>query len=201
MTADTPPLTNARETAMLAAVRQGDADAASQLLPLVYDELRSLAGRMLRREFPGHTLQPTAIVHEAYLRLIDQTRTDWQDRTHFCSIAAEAIRRVLVDHARKRNAIKRGGRSPHGERPERLTLSGVEVSPAVSQVDLLALDDALGQLERMHERQAKVVKLRFFAGLTNEEIACVLGVSRSTVADDWTAARAWLLSRLSEGSA
>ncbi len=201
---DTSPLTKT-----LCSARKGNTDAAAQLLPLVYDELRAVAGRLLRREAPGHSLQPTAIVHEAYLRLIDQSRADWRDRAHFCAVAAEAIRRVLVDHARKRHALKRGGSGRNGvienerKRHEwgRLSLSGIHVLPSVQQIDLLALNEALEQLEEMHERQASVVKLRFFGGLTNEEIAHHLGVHRSTVVDDWTAAKAWLLSRLYEGEA
>ncbi|HNO77008.1 MAG TPA: ECF-type sigma factor [Phycisphaerae bacterium] len=169
----------------------GDQRAADRLMPLVYDELRMLAARHLRREPVNHTLQPTAIANEAYLRMVDQTRVDWKDRAHFLAVAATAVRRVLIDHARKRNSAKRGNDW------QRVTLGGINAAEGAAHLDLLALDDALTSLEKLNERQCRVVQLRFFGGLTNEEIAHVLGVSRSTVVDDWTIAKAWLLSELS----
>jgi RNA polymerase sigma factor (TIGR02999 family) len=178
-------------TTFLDALADGDRRAADGLMPLVYDELRALAARHLRREPINHTLQPTAIVNEAYLRMVDQTRVDWKNRAHFLAVAATAIRRVLIDHARKRNSAKRG------ENWQRVTLGDVADGEPAARLDLLALDDALTELERLSERQCRVVQLRFFGGLTNEEIAHVLGISRSTVVDDWTVAKAWLLSELS----
>jgi RNA polymerase sigma factor (TIGR02999 family) len=166
--------------------------AAEALIPLVYDELRGLAAAQLRRERSDHTLQPTALVHEAFLKLAQQTEVTWQNRAHFFAVAAEAIRRILIDYARKRNSAKRGGDW------QRVTLWDGAAQTAPQEADLLALGDALDRLERLHPRQAQVVKLRYFGGLTSEESAYVLNVSRSTVADDWTVARAWLLSELRE---
>lgn len=183
-------------TRILADLCAGREQAADDLLPLVYGELRALAASYLRQERSGHTLQPTALVHEAYLRLVGQTRVEWQGRAHFIAVAAEAIRRVLVDHARKRHAAKRGND------PERLTLSGVDgMLPERPEIDLIALDDALGRLATWQDRQAQVVKLRFFGGLSWDEIAYVLGASRSTVTQDWTFAKAWLLSELAGDAA
>ncbi len=169
----------------------GDQRAADHLMPLVYDELRMLAARHLRREAANHTLQPTAIANEAYLRMVDQTRVDWKDRAHFLAVAATAVRRILIDHARKRNSAKRGNDW------QRVTLGDIGANEDVARLDLLALEDALESLAKLSERQCRVVQLRFFGGLTNEEIAHVLGVSRSTVVDDWTIAKAWLSSELS----
>lgn len=162
-----------------------------RLLPLVYDELRALAQHQLQRERPGHTLQATALVHEAYLRLVDQTRIEFAGRSHFFAIAATMIRRILVDHARGKAAAKRGGQAG------RLTLH--EDAAAINDdrgVDLLDLDDALTTLAALSDRQARVVELRFFGGLTVEEAADVLDVSPRTVKDDWRIARAWLRQRL-----
>lgn len=158
---------------------------AERILPLVYDELRELAARHLRRERADHTLQPTALAHEAYLRLVNDDGVPWQDRAHFLAIAARAIRRILVEHARSRGRLKRGG----GWR--RVTLQDFDVMPAGS-VDAAALDDALTALAAMSERQAKVVELRFFGGLSIDQAAHVLGVSARTVEGDWRVARAWL---------
>ncbi len=169
----------------------GDQRAADRLMPLVYDELRMLAARHLRREPANHTLQPTAIANEAYLRMLDQTRVDWKDRAHFLAVAATAVRRILIDHARKRNSAKRGNDW------QRVTLGDISAGEDVTRLDLLALEDALESLAKLNERQCRVVQLRFFGGLTNEEIAHVLDISRSTVVDDWTIAKAWLLSELS----
>jgi RNA polymerase sigma factor (TIGR02999 family) len=155
-------------------------------MPLVYDELRRLAASYLRAERPDHTLQPTALVHEAYLRLVDQT-TDWRNRAHFFGIAAQMMRRILVDHARRRQASKRD--------PERLRVTAGVAEVAASRndaPDLLALDSALDALEHLDPRQAKIVELRFFAGLSVEETAEVANVSTATVKREWRTARAWL---------
>lgn len=176
-------------TRLLDRVTQGDAAAADVLMPLVYDELRALAQSFLMRERAGHTLEATALVNEAYLRLVDQNNADWQDRTHFFCMAAEMIRRILVDHARARATAKRGGGR------QRLTLSeGVELVPDEDEdgIDILALEEAMNKLTEHNERQARVVELRFFGGLTVEETASVLNVSERTVKADWRFARAWL---------
>jgi RNA polymerase sigma factor (TIGR02999 family) len=175
-------------TRMLSAIGQGDPSAAEQLLPLVYDELRQLAAQKLAHEQPGQTLQPTALVHEAYLRLVggDQVH-DWDGRRHFFAAAAEAMRRILIDRARHKQTRKAGG----GRR--RLDLDGLE--PALEEDDgdrLLALDEALRLLEAEDPRKAELVKLRFFAGLTAAQAAAALGVSASTAEKDWAYARSWL---------
>lgn len=182
----------ARVTAILSGL-SGGAPApaeAAELLPLVYDELRDLAGRYFRRERPGHTLQATALVHEAYERLADQSRVEWRGRTHFKAVAAVAMRRLLVDHARGRDRAKRGGANR-----QQVTLSDLP-SPAggsgLDPADLLALEDALARLAAEDERAAKGVELRCFGGLAPAEIAEQLGVSERTVRNDWTHARAWL---------
>jgi RNA polymerase sigma factor (TIGR02999 family) len=180
-------------TFVLAQSRQGDAHAASELLQLVYDELRSLAARYLQNERPDHTLQPTALVHEAYLRLVDGTHVNWRDRTHFFRTAAQTMRRILIEHARSRNAAKRGGDC------QRILLD-IEVAPSPArEIDLLELDDLLNKLSAMNERHCQVVELRFFAGLTIHEAAETLQVSTTTVENDWAIARAWLRSRLMKG--
>ena len=178
--------TSAQTTQILTDLANGDRSAADRLMPLVYDELHALAERYMRRERPGHTLQPTALTHEAYFRLIDQSRVDWKSRAHFFGVAAEMIRRILVDHARKRAAAKRGGGAGKVEASEAADPS--QESP----VDLLALDEALQELRQLNERQSEVVDLRFFGGLSVEETAHVLGVSPRTVKGDWHVARAWL---------
>ncbi len=179
-------------TQLLIDASQGSRTALDQLLPQVYDELRRVAEAQLRNERAGHTLAPTALVHEAYIRLIAQDRVVWQNRAHFFALAAQAIRRILIDHARQRQARKRGG--DWG----RITLAGLPSDTPDDQVDLLALEEGLAELANLHERQARVVELRFFGGLTEAEVAEVLGVHRSTVADDWALARAWLSRRLAE---
>ena len=181
-------------TQLLAELRDGNERAADQLLPLVYQEFRNLAAGYLRRERPDHTLQPTALVHEAYIKLIDQRRVDWQGRTHFFAVAAQAMRRILIDHARRHKRQKRGGAR------QRITLDdAVAISPQRDE-DLIALDEALKNLAKADPRQAKIVELRFFGGLTVEEAAKVLGVSKRTVEGDWTFAKAWLKRELtSEG--
>ncbi len=158
-----------------------------QLMPLVYDELRRLAQGQLRRERVAHTLQPTALVHEAYLRVIDQDQVDWESRAHFLAIAAKVMRQVLIDHARRRGAQKRGGEW------QRITIGKAESSQdREEEVDLIALDDALKKLAEMDERKSRVVELRFFGGLSMPEVATALNVSQRTAEADWYMARAWL---------
>jgi len=172
---------------VLSQIEQGDPHAAGQLLPLVYDELRKLASARLAQEKPGQTLQATALVHEAYLRLVSgDCQTAWNNRGHFFAAAAEAMRRILVDIARHKQSQKGGG-----ER-QRLELSDVEPSTREPQVDVLALSDALDRLETRDPRKASLVKLRYFAGLTNQEAAVALGISTSTADDDWAYAKSWL---------
>jgi RNA polymerase sigma factor (TIGR02999 family) len=180
-------------THILSAIEQGDARAAEQLLPLVYDELRKLAAQKLAQEKPGQTLQATALVHEAYLRLVDvKAAQSFNSRGHFFAAAAEAMRRILVESARRRGALKRG----HGQ--ERIELPALADGSGDEQVDLLALDDALKQFEEEHPPKAEVVKLRFFAGFTLEETAEMLGISRATAERHWAFARAWLFGKLNE---
>ncbi|HEX7047684.1 MAG TPA: sigma-70 family RNA polymerase sigma factor [Gammaproteobacteria bacterium] len=178
-------------TLLLERVNQGEARAYDALIGRVYEELRRMAANRMRMEAAGHTLQPTALVNEACLRLIG-SGTDWQNRRHFFGAAAEAMRRVLVDHARRRDAAKRGG----GLR--RVTLTNLDIEGAGTDVDLLALEDALTKLEGESQRLARLVELRFFAGLSIEEAAAALEVSPATVKRDWSFARAWLLERLDQ---
>lgn len=181
-------------TRMLQRVSSGDSDAANQLFPSVYDQLRALAGRYFAGRDAGHTLQATAIVHEAYLKLVDQSSAKWNDRAHFFAIAATAMRQILLNHWRDRNAVKRGGGRQKFALDENID---IEVT---ADVDMIALDDALNELAQLDERKARVVELRFFAGLTVEEVAHVLGVSKTTVEGDWRMARAWLSKELAEDS-
>lgn len=160
--------------------------AAAQLLPIVYDELRSMAARCLRRERKGHTLDPTALVHEVFMRLVDQDRVDWQGKTHFLAVSAEAMRRILIDHARARKRSKRG------RDWRRVAFDHVVSELAIADTDIVDFRDALQKLASLDSRQARVVELRLFAGLAMEEISTVLGVSKRTVEGDWTHARAWL---------
>jgi RNA polymerase sigma factor (TIGR02999 family) len=174
-------------TPILSAIEQGNPHAPNQLLPLVYDELRKLAASHLAHEKPGQTLQATALVHEAYIRLVDVEKTQhWNSRGHFFAAAAEAMRRILVENARHKHSQKSGGDR------FRVSLSDVEPATPASDEDLLALDEALEKLERRDPRKAQLVKLRFFAGLTIEQAARVLDVSTSTADNDWAYARAWL---------
>src|SRR5262245_43066273 len=175
-------------TRILSAIEQGDPSAAGQLLPLVYDELRQLAAQKLAQEKPGQTLQATALVHEAYLRLVDVEKVQhWDSRGHFFAAAAEAMRRILVDRTRHKQTRKAGGGC------RRLDLDDLAPAPEEGNGDhLLALDEALQQLEAEDSRKAELVKLRFFAGLTAEQAAAVLGVSISTTEKDWAYARSWL---------
>jgi RNA polymerase sigma factor (TIGR02999 family) len=177
-------------TRILSAVEKGDAQAAAQLLPLLYDELRTLAAQKLAQEAPGHTLQATALVHEAYLRLAGtDDRPHWAGRGHFFAAAAEAMRRILVEAARRRKAHKRGGDARRVELPELPT-----VDPPNN--DLLALDDALGELDKHDPEAARLVKLRYFAGLTHQQAAEVMGISRRVADRIWAVARAWLYQRI-----
>ncbi len=170
----------------------GDADAPARLMPLVYEELRRLARDYLRRERAGHTLQPTALIHEAYLRMVDQTCVSWQNRAHFFGSAARAMRRILVDHARAQQAAKRGGGAAKVSLDEAATVP----APA-SDTDLVALDGALQSFARSYPRQSEVVELRFFGGLEAREIAEVLSVSEKTILRDWNFAKLWLQRELS----
>jgi RNA polymerase sigma factor (TIGR02999 family) len=170
--------------------RAGEADALERLFPLVYDELRRTASRLLRGERPGHTLQPTALVHEAYLKLVGAPAPDWQNRAHFMGVAARAMRQLLIDHARRRQAAKRGG----GAVPVRITNENLGIDVPLDE--LLALNDALDRLGTQHDRLRRVVELRFFAGLTEDEVAEALGVTARTAQRDWAKARAWLYKEL-----
>lgn len=164
--------------------------AAEQLIPLVYNELRSLADRYLKGERKGHTLQPTALVHEAFLRLVDQTRVDWQGRTHFFAVGASMMRRVLIDHARGHGRAKRGGEW------QRLPLEDALFGATGGLVDVVDISDALDALAAIDPQQANIVELRFFGGLSVEEVAEALGVSKRKVEGEWTHAKAWLRKRL-----
>lgn len=173
-------------TQLLVAWNAGDRKALDEMVPFVYDELHRLATRYLSRERPGHTLAPTALVSEVYLRLIDQRKTDWRNRAQFVGLAASMMRRILANYARDRAAAKRGG----GREP--VSLSLIEAPSGAPDVDLIALEDALDRLAAMDPRKAKVVELRFYGGLTMEETAEVIGVSLATVEREWSFARAWL---------
>jgi RNA polymerase sigma factor (TIGR02999 family) len=179
-----------RVTELLLAWGDGDLSALDQLIPLVHAELRQIAARCMARERAGHTLQPTALVNEVYLRLVDVERVRWQNRAHFLAVAARLMRRVLVDFARSRGYQKRGGGS------RRVAFDEALVVDVGRGHDLLALDDALDELARVDERQSHIVVMRFFAGLTVEEIADVLAISPATVMRDWKVAKAWLLREL-----
>jgi RNA polymerase sigma factor (TIGR02999 family) len=173
-------------TRLLGELSAGDRDALSQLLPLVYDELRRLASRRLHRERPGHPLQPTALVHEAYIRLLEQREVRWKNRGHFFAVAAQAMRRILIDQARAQLAEKRGG-------PQvAVSLDDAVIASEPKPEELIALDAAITQLSAVDPRQVQVVELRFFAGLTIEETAEALGISDTTVKREWRLARAWL---------
>lgn len=170
---------------------QGDQLALEKLMPLVYDELRRLANNYLRREPAGHTLQPTALVNEAYLKLVGQRKVNWQNRAHFFAISAKLMRRILVDHARQRQAAKRGGSAQ-----QRLSITSAETLIKQPEIDLLALNEALDELAEMDPQQGRIVELKFFGGLSIEETAEVLGISHATVERDWKMARAWLRRQL-----
>lgn len=179
-------------TAILAAWRAGERGALDRLMPLVYDELRSLAEGYLRRERPDHTLQATAVLHEAYLRLVEKTHPHWEGRVHFFAVAAQVMRRILVDHARERRAAKRGGDAVQVA----LDADPAAAPAALDLVDLLDLDAALDRLAALDARKGRVIELRYFGGLTEAEAAQVLEVSPATVRLDLRLARAWLLAEL-----
>ncbi len=193
-------MADVRPTRLLQAAARGEDGAAAELLPLVYDELRGLAAAYFREESGGHTLQPTALVHEAYVRLIDLETVEWRSRAQFFVIASRAMRNILVDHARARGRLKRGGDR------RRITLAAADAElagaagPALADdgVDLERLDDALRRLAEMDERKARLVELRFFAGLDERTAADVLGMARSTASEHWRMARAWLHRALRE---
>ncbi len=180
-------------TQMLHDWSDGDQEVLDKLIPIVYEELRRQAARYLRRERPGHTLQTTALIHEAYLRLIDQKDVQWQNRAHFYAISAQLMRRILVDHARSRQAAKRGGSGI------KLPLEEAMIASEGREVDLVALDEALERLAKIDPQQSRVVELKFFSGLSVEETAEVLAVSPRTVKRDWNVAKAWLRREISEG--
>ena len=182
-------------TELLIAWSDGRREALDDLMPIVYADLRRVAAGYMRREAPGHALQPTALVHEAYVRLIDQKQVKWRNRAHFFGVAAGMMRRILVDNARRRRAEKRGGDW------ERVTLAGDEAAPdSPGGIDVLALHDALERLATFDPQQARIVELRYFGGLTIEETGEVVGISAATVVREWTIAKAWLRADLSRSS-
>ena len=172
---------------------KGNQQALDELMPLVYNELHRLAARYLRRERQDHTLQPTALINELYLKIIDQRQVNWQNRAHFFGIAAQMMRRILVDHAQAHRYAKRGGGA------QKLTFDEALAVPAERDLDLIALDDALGSLAEIDPQQARIVELRFFGGLTIEETAEVLDISPATVKRDWNWAKAWLYREIKRG--
>lgn len=174
---------------------KGDQAALDKLLPLVDEELRRLAGRYMRRESPGHTLQTSALVNEAYLRLIEQKSVNWQNRAHFFGIAAQLMRRILVDHARRRQYAKRGGGA------QKAPLDEAAMAPQERAAELVALHEALTQLAAMDERKGRIVEMKFFGGLTTEEVAEVLKVTPRTIEREWRKAKAWLHHAISKGEA
>ena len=178
-------------TQLLLSWRNGNEHALEELMPVVYSELRRLARNFMRRQNPGHTLQTTALVNEAYLRLIDSNRVNWQDRNHFFASSAQLMRRILVDFARKKNSLKRGGGQVQ------VTLDDHAEFAIAEQSDLLDLDEALSRLAELSPRQAQIVELRYFAGLTEEQVGETLEISSRTVRRDWNLARAWLYRELS----
>ena len=177
---------NVSVTELLANARSGDASALANVFPLIYDELQRLAQMQLQREPDGHTLSPTALVHEAYMRLIDYNRMEWTGRAHFLAVAATAMRRILVDHARSHRSIKRGGEL------RRVPIESVDMATDDRAELLIAVDDALGKLREVDARQAQVVECRFFGGMTEEETAEALGIGLRTAKRDWAKAKVWL---------
>jgi RNA polymerase sigma factor (TIGR02999 family) len=183
----------ANVTQILGQIESGDQAAAEQLLPLVYDELRRLAGKKLGREKPGQTLQATALVHEAFVRLVDDAKSpQWNSRGHFFCAAAEAMRRILVDRARQKKSIKAGGEFA------RVELNNQHLAVPGRNIDLIALDEALKELAERDPRKAQLVKLRFFAGLSNRQAASALGISESTADADWAYAKSWLRLKMAD---
>ncbi len=190
---------NAEEiTGLLSEAARGNKEAFDRLLPLVYGQLAGLARGKLRFERQGHTLNTTALVHEAYLKLADQRRIEWRNRHHFFAVASEAMRRILIDYAKQRHAAKRGGKAPHVALDAAGELVAPEVLSDQQATEILALDDALRRLAAFNPQGAKVVQYRFFGGLSNEEAAEVLGVSDRTVRRAWTVAKAWLRRELAD---
>ena len=186
--------TRGEVTRLLAEVKLGRSDALDRLIGSVYGELRRIAGRQMRSERTGHTLQPTALVHEAFLRLMDQSPADWQNRAQFFGIAAQVMRRLLVDHARRRRAAKRGIAVALNEEL-------LQLGPGADQTDeILAVDEVLARLAELDPRQARVVELRYFGGLSVEETAEAMGIATRTVKLDWAMAKGWMKSQLSEGT-
>jgi RNA polymerase sigma factor (TIGR02999 family) len=170
---------------------EGDAASLDKLMPLVYDELRRLASNYLRRERQNHTLQPTALVNEAYLKLVDQKNAHWQNRAQFYGVAAQLMRRILVDHARQHHAAKRGG-----SKQQRLSITSARAIAQTPEVDVLAVNEALEELKQFDPQQERIVELRFFGGLSIDETAEVMGLGHATVERDWKMARAWLRQKL-----
>lgn len=178
-------------TQMLIELSDGNQNVVDEILPLLYSELRKLAGSYMRRERENHTLQPTALVHEAYMKLIDQKRVKWQNRSHFFGVAAQVMRRILTDHARKHKAEKRGGEAENASLEEDFTIVEGDVT-----AEVLALDEALNRLAEIDSMKAKIVELRYFGGLSVEETAAVLDVSEITVKRHWRMAKAWLYGQI-----
>jgi RNA polymerase sigma factor (TIGR02999 family) len=181
-------------TRILTAIEQGDTKSTDQLLPLVYQELRRLAAHKMANERPGHTLQPTALVHEAWLQLVDSPNQSWQNRAHFFGAAAEAMRRILIARARRKSRQRRGSGAEH------LDLENLEIASPAPDDQLLALNDALDRFTALAPQPAELVKLRYFVGLKTEEAAEVLGISRATATRWWAYARAWLYDAIHEGA-
>lgn len=181
---------NSNVTRLLKDAQNGDESALNELFPLIYDELRKLAGIRMSSERGNHTLQPTALVHEVYMRLIDQHSVDWQNRAHFFGLASEMMRRILVTHAVAKKTNKRGGEFVHLELDEALSFAGE------NEIDFVELDSALNELEKFAPRQAKVVEMRFFGGLTVEEVASAMNLDDRTIKRDWRTAKAWLFEKL-----
>ena len=186
------PQSSQNVTQLLIGWSKGDKEALDTLLPLVYEELRKQAARYLRHERPGHTLQTTALIHEAYLKLVDQKNVHWQNRAHFFGIAAQLMRRILVDHARRKKRAKRGGSDI------RVSFNDANLMGQTKDLDIVALDEALGRLAEIDQQQSRIVELRFFSGLTVEETAEVLAISPATVKRDWSMAKAWLHREISD---
>lgn len=179
-------------TDLLVDWRRGDQSALAKLTPLVYDELRRMAHRYVQRERSGHTLQTTALVHEVYLRLAGDQQIEWRDRAHFFAVSAQVMRHILIDHARRRRYVKHGGDAPH------VSLDDTNAMTQERAKELVALDEALADLTKFDQRKAKVVELRYFGGLSLEETAEVIEVSKMTVRRDWRAAKAWLFRRMKD---
>ena len=179
-------------TRILNAIEQGNADATQKLLPLVYEELRRLAAQKMSRETPGQTLQATALVHEAYIRLVGSDARSWANRAHFFAAAAEAMRRILIENARRKQRLK------HGADRRRIDINDVDIAIEGPSIDLVALDEALSKLSEEDPESAELVKMRFFAGLTLDQVAAVLGISRRTVDRNWAYAKAWLYQQITK---